>query len=65
MQPAMTPAMPQATATVMVPLAPAASASKKRLGVMRLSLSNRLATTATMMAMEALTWMVFEFEVTR
>ena len=53
MQPEMTPAMEQATATVMVPLPPASSASRMRPKVIGSSRSMMLTTMATRIAMVA------------
>ena len=59
MQPALIPAIAQATATVRVPRPPASKASKIFFGVMRLSLSNKLTRMARMIAIDALVCKVF------
>ena len=65
MHPAITPAMAQATATVMVPLPPASRASRILFRLMRLSLSNRFTAMVTRMAMLAENCMVRVLVVTR
>ena len=57
--------MPHAAATEMVPCPPAASASRKRFGVMRLPLLNRLTMTAATIAIAAAVCIVFVFDETR